>query len=97
RADTRHPVLFDHPVDHVPGMVLLEAARQAAAATTHSPTPPTHLHATFTHYVELDTPCHIHATPHTPHPHPETIHITAHQNTTQTFTCHITTTPPPPH
>ncbi|MFB6890748.1 ScbA/BarX family gamma-butyrolactone biosynthesis protein [Kitasatospora sp. NPDC056327] len=27
-----HPVLFDHPVDHVPGMVLLEAFRQAAAS-----------------------------------------------------------------
>ncbi|WP_380283214.1 ScbA/BarX family gamma-butyrolactone biosynthesis protein [Kitasatospora purpeofusca] len=28
-----HPVLFDHAVDHVPGMVLLEAFRQAATAT----------------------------------------------------------------
>ncbi|MFJ9543983.1 ScbA/BarX family gamma-butyrolactone biosynthesis protein [Streptomyces sp. NPDC101225] len=109
RADTRHPVLFDHPVDHVPGMVLLEAARQAAAAAKRSATPPTRLHATFTHYVELDTPCHIHATPHhhtphphTPHPHTpdghtETIHVTGHQNTTEAFTCHITTTPPTPH
>ncbi|MFJ7155295.1 ScbA/BarX family gamma-butyrolactone biosynthesis protein [Streptomyces sp. NPDC101118] len=32
RYDTRHPVLFDHPGDHLPGMVLLEAARQAAVA-----------------------------------------------------------------
>ncbi|WP_030738387.1 ScbA/BarX family gamma-butyrolactone biosynthesis protein [Streptomyces sp. NRRL S-31] len=30
-ADLRHPFFFDHPTDHVPGMVLLEAARQAAA------------------------------------------------------------------
>jgi hypothetical protein len=30
-ADPRHPFYFDHPSDHVPGMVLLEAARQAAA------------------------------------------------------------------
>ncbi|MEU5208693.1 ScbA/BarX family gamma-butyrolactone biosynthesis protein [Streptomyces sp. NPDC020742] len=30
-ADPLHPFLFDHPSDHVPGMVLLEAARQAAA------------------------------------------------------------------
>jgi 2-oxo-3-(phosphooxy)propyl 3-oxoalkanoate synthase len=29
-ADLRHPRFFDHPSDHVPGMVLLEAARQAA-------------------------------------------------------------------
>jgi hypothetical protein len=30
-ADPRHPFFFDHPSDHVPGMVLLEAARQACA------------------------------------------------------------------
>ncbi|MGW1019983.1 ScbA/BarX family gamma-butyrolactone biosynthesis protein [Streptomyces niveus] len=30
-ADPLHPFFFDHPSDHVPGMVLLEAARQAGA------------------------------------------------------------------
>ncbi|MEU6811688.1 ScbA/BarX family gamma-butyrolactone biosynthesis protein [Streptomyces sp. NPDC046831] len=30
-ADPRHPFLFDHGTDHVPGMALLEAARQAIA------------------------------------------------------------------
>lgn len=30
-ADTGHPFFFDHATDHVPGMILLEAARQAAA------------------------------------------------------------------
>ncbi|MEU3188165.1 ScbA/BarX family gamma-butyrolactone biosynthesis protein [Streptomyces sp. NPDC006923] len=30
-ADPAHPFFFDHVTDHVPGMVLLEAARQAAA------------------------------------------------------------------
>ncbi|MFF3543170.1 ScbA/BarX family gamma-butyrolactone biosynthesis protein [Streptomyces platensis] len=30
-ADPLHPFFFDHPTDHVPGMVLLEAARQAAS------------------------------------------------------------------
>lgn len=29
-ADRRHPFFFDHAVDHIPGMLLLEAARQAA-------------------------------------------------------------------
>jgi hypothetical protein len=29
-ADTTHPSFFDHPLDHVPGMLMLEAARQAA-------------------------------------------------------------------
>jgi len=30
-ADPRHPFFFDHGTDHVPGMALLEAARQAIA------------------------------------------------------------------
>lgn len=30
-ADPRHPFLFDHGADHISGMALLEAARQAAA------------------------------------------------------------------
>lgn len=29
-ADTSHPSFFDHPLDHVPGMLMLETARQAA-------------------------------------------------------------------
>ncbi|MER6364884.1 ScbA/BarX family gamma-butyrolactone biosynthesis protein [Kitasatospora sp. NPDC001527] len=33
RPFEHHPVLYDHAVDHVPGMVLLEAFRQAAALT----------------------------------------------------------------
>ncbi|MEV6113642.1 ScbA/BarX family gamma-butyrolactone biosynthesis protein [Streptomyces sp. NPDC052109] len=32
RVDQRHPSYFDHPSDHVPGMLLLEAFRQAARA-----------------------------------------------------------------
>ncbi len=31
--DRSHPVLFDHGSDHIPGMVLLEAFRQAARLT----------------------------------------------------------------
>ncbi|MBO0821741.1 MAG: hypothetical protein J2P26_12935, partial [Nocardiopsaceae bacterium] len=31
-ADGGHPVFFDHPHDHLPGMLLLEAARQLAVA-----------------------------------------------------------------
>jgi len=33
-ADLHHPLFFDHPSDHIPGMVLLEAARQAACLTS---------------------------------------------------------------
>ncbi|MEU2963273.1 hypothetical protein EQK42_12540 [Streptomyces albidoflavus] len=57
RVDTGHPVLFDHPVDHVPGMVLLEAARQAAAAFLGRPCLPVSLTSEFTRYAELNAPC----------------------------------------
>ncbi|MEV7084486.1 ScbA/BarX family gamma-butyrolactone biosynthesis protein [Streptomyces sp. NPDC093085] len=33
-ADMRHPYFFDHATDHLPGMIVLEAARQAAALVT---------------------------------------------------------------
>ncbi|MET8944891.1 ScbA/BarX family gamma-butyrolactone biosynthesis protein [Streptomyces sp. NPDC004542] len=61
RVDTRHPVLFEHMVDHVPGMVLLEAARQAAAATLGHASLPFDITSEFTRYVELDAPCMIEA------------------------------------
>lgn len=32
RLDRDHPVLFDHPSDHIPGMALVEAFRQAVVA-----------------------------------------------------------------
>ncbi|MEU3408793.1 ScbA/BarX family gamma-butyrolactone biosynthesis protein [Streptomyces sp. NPDC006670] len=58
RVDTSHPVLFDHPVDHVPGMVLMEAARQAAAAALGRRSfIPLGITSEFKRYVELDTPC----------------------------------------
>ncbi|BAJ25957.1 putative gamma-butyrolactone biosynthesis enzyme [Kitasatospora setae KM-6054] len=100
RVDTHHPVLFDHPVDHVPGMLLLEATRQATNTLT-TPRKPhiiTHLDITFNRYVELDTPCYIHA--HTTHHNPTnhhnpTHHITATQADTTAFTAHTHTTPLP--
>ncbi|PBC39205.1 A-factor biosynthesis protein [Rhodococcus sp. ACS1] len=33
RVDVTHPVLFDHPLDHLPGMLLLEVLRQGTFAT----------------------------------------------------------------
>ncbi|MFJ8754750.1 ScbA/BarX family gamma-butyrolactone biosynthesis protein [Streptomyces sp. NPDC102441] len=67
RVDTTHPIFFDHPVDHVPGMVLLEAARQAAHASTGMPDAlVVALDSTFTRYVELDAPCLIEASPSRP-------------------------------
>ncbi|MEV7116275.1 ScbA/BarX family gamma-butyrolactone biosynthesis protein [Streptomyces anulatus] len=64
RIDSSHPIFFDHPVDHIPGMVLLEAARQAAYAATGCPGKlVTGLSSTFTRYAELDAPCRIEAAP----------------------------------
>lgn len=62
RVDTDDPVFFDHPVDHVPGMLLIEAARQAARAATGRPDALLlDLRSTFTRYAELDSTCWIEA------------------------------------
>ncbi|WP_197287859.1 ScbA/BarX family gamma-butyrolactone biosynthesis protein [Streptomyces apocyni] len=62
RVDLGHPTLFDHPVDHVPGMLLLEAARQAANAVAHPRrTVLTAMDATFVRYVEFDSACSVEA------------------------------------
>ncbi|MFD9726974.1 ScbA/BarX family gamma-butyrolactone biosynthesis protein [Streptomyces sp. NPDC059072] len=62
RVDTRHPVLFDHPVDHVPGMVFMEAARQATAAVLgRSSYLPLSISSRFRRYGELDAPCMVQA------------------------------------
>ncbi|MBX7550231.1 ScbA/BarX family gamma-butyrolactone biosynthesis protein [Streptomyces sp. NPDC004232] len=64
RVDCNHPIFFDHPVDHVPGMVLLEAARQAAHAVTGMPdTLVIGLDSSFERYAELDEPCVVEAEP----------------------------------
>ncbi|GAA2708827.1 MULTISPECIES: ScbA/BarX family gamma-butyrolactone biosynthesis protein [Streptomyces] len=62
RADCRHPVLFDHPVDHVPGMAVMEAMRQAAHLVAGpGPVTPASYTTEFAHYVEFGTPCTVHA------------------------------------
>ncbi|MEU4202458.1 ScbA/BarX family gamma-butyrolactone biosynthesis protein [Streptomyces sp. NPDC039022] len=63
RTDTTHPVIFDHPVDHAPGMLLLEATHQAVHAVLHpQPVIPVGLSTVFARYAELDAPCWIEAT-----------------------------------
>nr|WP_248002016.1 AfsA-related hotdog domain-containing protein [Streptomyces sp. RPA4-2] len=58
--DTAHPTFFDHPVDHIPGMVLLEAARQAALVSTGMPDALLlGLKSNFARYAEFDAPCWI--------------------------------------
>ncbi|MET7378864.1 ScbA/BarX family gamma-butyrolactone biosynthesis protein [Streptomyces sp. NPDC005526] len=61
RVDTAHPVFFDHPLDHVPGMLLLEGARQAARLRMPADRSPAAFDATFHRYAELDLPTWIEA------------------------------------
>ncbi|MFD7667151.1 ScbA/BarX family gamma-butyrolactone biosynthesis protein [Streptomyces sp. NPDC059788] len=63
RVNTAHPVLFDHPVDHAPGMLMVEAARQAAhAAAGPGFSLPVDMACSFHRYAELDAPCWVEAT-----------------------------------
>jgi hypothetical protein len=62
-VDDRHPCLFDHRLDHVPGMLLLEAHRQiaVAAAADRIKVAPSRLIVTrtgskFESFAELDLP-----------------------------------------
>ncbi|MFC4511769.1 ScbA/BarX family gamma-butyrolactone biosynthesis protein [Streptomyces ehimensis] len=94
RVDPSHPVLFDHPVDHAPGMLLLEAARQAALAATG----PDHgavlgLETVFSQYVEFDSPCWIEATvlPQDDGAFTRT-RVTARQNDREAFSAVVTST-----
>ncbi|WP_293994981.1 ScbA/BarX family gamma-butyrolactone biosynthesis protein [Streptomyces sp.] len=61
--DLDHPILFDHDGDHLPGMVLMEGARQAACARL-APRAliPASTSTSFNRYVELDSPCWIDVT-----------------------------------
>ncbi|MDX3379937.1 ScbA/BarX family gamma-butyrolactone biosynthesis protein [Streptomyces niveiscabiei] len=61
RVNTAHPVFFDHPLDHVPGMLLLEAARQAARFALPGTYAPSAYRAVFRRYAELDEPVWIEA------------------------------------
>ncbi|WP_394430823.1 ScbA/BarX family gamma-butyrolactone biosynthesis protein [Streptomyces sp. SGAir0957] len=64
RVDTHHPMYFDHPSDHAPGILLLEAAKQAARALRHSRDGVTvAMETVFHRYVELDSPCRVDARP----------------------------------
>ncbi len=93
RMDTRHPVLFEHRGDHVPGMVLIEAARQAtAAALGRCSYLPLSLANEFKRYVELDAPCMIEAVrrPGTGPEGEQSVEVSAHQNGELAFRSTVT-------
>ncbi|MET9958562.1 ScbA/BarX family gamma-butyrolactone biosynthesis protein [Streptomyces sp. NPDC006326] len=95
RSDTSHPVLFDHPVDHVPGMLLLEGARQAALARVGARDAlPVAFDSTFFQYVEFDAPCRIAAEPTLPdHRGRPRVDVVALQRGGIAFSCIVTLEP----
>lgn len=57
RSNLTHPVLFDHPLDHVPGALILEAARQSARLRMGwSCADVEHIELGFRRFLELDEP-----------------------------------------
>ncbi|GHG97742.1 ScbA/BarX family gamma-butyrolactone biosynthesis protein [Streptomyces rubradiris] len=90
RVNTLHPIIFDHPNDHAPGMLLLEAARQAAQHHLGpEPVLATGLDAAFHRYAELDAPAWVAA---------ETaadgrVRVTVEQHDALAFECAVTTHP----
>lgn len=55
RVDVSNPVLFDHPLDHVPGVLLIEAVRQALRWETQVPSLDlAQFRSTFISVAELD-------------------------------------------
>ncbi|MDJ0362291.1 ScbA/BarX family gamma-butyrolactone biosynthesis protein [Rhodococcus sp. H29-C3] len=62
--DPHNFALFDHPVDHIPGMVLFEAARQALRYCSGEPAAQVaELSAVFPRFTEWRTPCEVSTTP----------------------------------
>ncbi|KAB1927665.1 hypothetical protein F8271_29515 [Micromonospora sp. ALFpr18c] len=59
RVPIDHPVFFDHPLDHAPGIMVYEAMRQAACVTSGRQFSMVGADVDFTHFIELDQPCHI--------------------------------------
>ncbi|MER6604750.1 ScbA/BarX family gamma-butyrolactone biosynthesis protein [Streptomyces sp. NPDC000927] len=101
RVDLTHPVLFDHPVDHIPGMLLLEGARQAAhAALAPTPMAVIGMDASFHRYAELDAPCWIEAESESGAGTADgaaarrTVRVTARQGAVRRFTCTVLLDPP---
>ncbi|MFD3514427.1 ScbA/BarX family gamma-butyrolactone biosynthesis protein [Streptomyces sp. NPDC058657] len=94
RVDPSHPVLFDHKVDHVPGMLLLEAARQAAHAVGDGALAVTGMKTHFARYVEFDAPALVLAgEPVCDGTGGRRVEVTVEQHGVRAFTCEVTVEP----
>ncbi|MCX5399743.1 ScbA/BarX family gamma-butyrolactone biosynthesis protein [Streptomyces sp. NBC_00102] len=78
-ADTGNPALMDHPVDHVPGLVIMEASQQAAYAVVAGAGVrswrPLTTDMRTSRYVEFDAPCWIDAREVTPDGAPDGVAV----------------------
>ncbi|MGW1374399.1 ScbA/BarX family gamma-butyrolactone biosynthesis protein [Streptomyces sp. NPDC002446] len=92
RSDFRNTALYDHPVDHVPGLVLIEAAQQAARLVTSRGTfRPSAVTTVFDRYVEFDSPCWIEARPAAAEDEATAaVRVTGHQDGETVFTTVLT-------
>ena len=64
RVDPEHRVVYDHPMDHVPGNAIIEAGKQAALLATGLPDAiPVGGQLDFHLYIEFDQPCTVTAHP----------------------------------
>lgn len=61
-VDLHDPVFFDHPLDHVPGMLLVVAGLELAEHAAMLRSGNVSFRLTFTRFSELDTPIEVHAT-----------------------------------
>ncbi|WP_307125678.1 ScbA/BarX family gamma-butyrolactone biosynthesis protein [Streptomyces sp. B1I3] len=88
RVDTSHPTLYQGPKDHIPGMVLIEAARQAAHAVS-GPAAflPSRGGNAFHRYAEFRSPLWIEAVR---QPDGHTVHVTGRQDGRAVFTSSVT-------
>ncbi|MFE6187157.1 ScbA/BarX family gamma-butyrolactone biosynthesis protein [Streptomyces sp. NPDC056465] len=91
RHDVDNTVLYDHPVDHVPGLALVEAAEQAAHGLLHPARfELTSFTSTFERYTEFDRPCWISAEVLPADPGETSVLVTATQDGETVFRCRLT-------
>ncbi|GAA2257603.1 ScbA/BarX family gamma-butyrolactone biosynthesis protein [Streptomyces amakusaensis] len=97
RVDPSHPILFDHPVDHIPGMALLEAARQAvhALAPEGRSMVLSSVDSSFPRFAEFDRPCWIVAERDPRRQDDGRWRVTGHQEGDTVFSATVTGRPAP--
>ncbi|MFD5873144.1 ScbA/BarX family gamma-butyrolactone biosynthesis protein [Streptomyces sp. NPDC060322] len=91
RNEVANTLLYDHPVDHVPGLVLMEAAHQAAHAALHpAPFEAIAVTSEFEKYAEFDRPCWIEAEVLPAAPGETSVLVTATQDHARVFRGRLT-------